>query len=130
MTQPGHPLIPTALPSHGLPNDTVARIHGVLKRYRQVEKAVLYGSRAKGNYQTGSDIDLTLHGQALSLGLLGSIDSDLDDLLLPYTIDLSIFETLENADLRQHIERVGRVFYRLQAKDIAVGGFQPKNAEI
>ena len=122
MMQPGQALMQTALPAHGLPVDTVARIHVVLKRYRQVEKAVLYGSRAKGNYRAGSDIDLTLHGHALSLDLLGSIASDLDDLLLPYTIDLSIFDKLENASLREHMERVGQVFYERQSENASVSG--------
>ena len=97
--------------NHGLPEATVARIHGVLARFGDVEKAVLYGSRAKGNYRAGSDIDLTLYGPSLNFDRLGTIADALDDLLLPYTIDLSIFEQLENPDLREHIERVGVVFY-------------------
>ena len=97
--------------SYGLPEAAIARIQGVLARFGEVEKALLYGSRAKGNYRAGSDIDLTLCGPALSFDQLGMIASELDDLLLPHTIDLSIFEQLGNPDLRQHIERVGVVFY-------------------
>jgi len=47
---------------YGLNDTTIARIHGVIARYGQVDKAILYGSRAKGNYRAGSDIDLTLAG--------------------------------------------------------------------
>lgn len=97
--------------SYGLNEATIARIRGVLARFKDVEKALLYGSRAKGNYRAGSDIDLTLYGAGLSFDQLGMIASELDDLLLPYTIDLSIFEQLGNSDLREHIERVGVVFY-------------------
>ena len=100
--------------SYGLPEATIARIQGVLARFGEVEKAVLYGSRAKGNYRAGSDIDLTLYGSALSFDQLGTIASELDDLLLPYTIDLSIFEQLGHPELREHIERVGVVFYKRQ----------------
>ncbi len=100
--------------SYGLSAATIARIQGVLARFGEVEKALLYGSRAKGNYRAGSDIDLTLYGPALNFDLLGAIASELDDLLLPYTIDLSIFEQLGNPDLREHIERVGVVFYERQ----------------
>lgn len=96
---------------YGLSDRTVAAIQGVLARYPDVEKAVLYGSRAKGNYQPGSDIDLTLFGALLTPRQLADISDALDDLLLPYGIDLSIFDTLENAELREHIGRVGRVFY-------------------
>ena len=95
----------------GLTPQTVEKIGSVLSRHPKVEKAVLYGSRAKGNYKNGSDIDLTLHGDELAHNDLLSIMWELDDLLLPYTIDLSIFEELDHAKLREHIERVGVVFY-------------------
>ena len=46
--------------NHGLTDATVAQIHEVFARHPEVEKAVLYGSRAKGNFKPGSDVDLTL----------------------------------------------------------------------
>ncbi|MEO8120953.1 MAG: nucleotidyltransferase domain-containing protein [Rhodoferax sp.] len=95
----------------GLPGSAIDKISSVFARYPQVEKAVLYGSRAKGNYKPGSDIDLTLMGQALTQRLLGDIAEALDDLLLPYSIDLSIFADLNHPDLQAHIERVGVMFY-------------------
>jgi predicted nucleotidyltransferase len=97
--------------SHGLTNETVAQIHEVLARHPKVEQAVLYGSRAKGNYKNGSDIDLTLHGQGLVHADLLKIMGELDDLLLPYTIDLSLFANLTHQELIDHIRRVGVVFY-------------------
>ena len=96
---------------YGLTKATIEKIQGVFARFPAIEKAVLYGSRAKGNYKTGSDIDLTLYGEALTSDLCSTIASELDDLLLPYTIDLSIFDELNHAELREHIERVGMVFY-------------------
>lgn len=97
---------------YGLPPATVEKICGVFARFPEVEKAVLYGSRAKGNYKNGSDIDLTLYGKQLTHRLCATIAAELDELLLPYTIDLSVFDELNNAQLREHIERVGVVFYR------------------
>jgi len=96
---------------YGLSDTTIEKIRGVLSRHPSVEKAVLYGSRAKGNYKPGSDIDLSLIGAKLTLSELGNINSELDDLLLPYTIDLLIFDTLDHVNLREHIERVGMIFY-------------------
>ena len=96
---------------YGLTENTVEKIQGVFARFPAIEKAVLYGSRAKGNFKTGSDIDLTLYGEAITSDLCSTIASELDDLLLPYTIDLSIFGELNHAKLREHIERVGVVFY-------------------
>jgi uncharacterized protein len=75
---------------------------------------VIYGSRAKGNYRPGSDIDLTLfaaEGREIGHRELGDILDEVDDLLLPYTMDLSVFAQLNHAPLREHIERVGKVFY-------------------
>jgi predicted nucleotidyltransferase len=80
-------------------------------RFPTVDKAVLYGSRAKGNYKSGSDIDLVLYGTELTVDLRWQIMDALDDLLLPYSIDLSIFAQLDHVELKKHIERVGKVFY-------------------
>lgn len=99
----------------GLKETTIQKICGVLAKFPQVEKAILYGSRAKGNYKNGSDIDLTLTGGAdLTLQILTRIMNDLDDLLLPYTIDLSIFDHISDPDVIDHIRRVGVPFYEKQ----------------
>jgi len=99
-------------PRFGLKDITVEKISAVLAKFPQVEKAVIYGSRAKGNYKNGSDIDLTLRGGAdLTLNVLYRIMDELDDLLLPYTIDLSIFNSISDPDVIEHIKRVGVTFY-------------------
>lgn len=103
-------------PRFGLNETVIQKIEAVFIHYPAVEKAVLYGSRAKGNYKNGSDIDLTLYGGAeLTLNLLYRISEHLDDLLLPYMIDLSIFHHISDSDLTDHIQRVGITFYRKQA---------------
>lgn len=97
----------------GLPSATIKKINTILARYPQVDSATLYGSRAKGNPKSGSDIDLTLHGGAdLTLNVVYRILDELDDLLLPYTIDLSIFRDIGNPDVVAHIRRVGIPFYQ------------------
>jgi predicted nucleotidyltransferase len=96
---------------YGLPQSAVQKICAVLSRYPQVEKAILYGSRAKGTYKNGSDIDLTLRGADLSLNVIYKILVDLDELLLPYIIDLSIFNDIADPNVIEHIQRVGVTFY-------------------
>lgn len=72
----------------------------------------MYGSRAKGSYKNGSNIDLILHGgDDLTLRVLFRIMEEIDNLLLPYTIDLSIFHHISDPDMVEHIERVGVTFY-------------------
>jgi len=106
---------------YGLSQSTIQKICAVLSRYPQVERAILYGSRAKGNYKRGSDIDLTLVGGAnLTLNVVYKILDDLDELLLPYTIDLSIFNDISDPDVIEHIQRVGVTFYE-KGESVAAG---------
>ncbi len=96
---------------YGLKEETINQIKDVISYYEQVDEVVLYGSRAMGNFKRGSDIDLTFKGENLNLDILNKIDLELDDLLLPYTFDLSIFRHIDNTDLVDHINRVGKVIY-------------------
>lgn len=104
-------------PHFGLKETTIQKICGVFAKYPLVEKAVLYGSRAKGNYKNGSDIDLTLLGsEDLTLQVLYRIMDEIDELLLPYTFDLSIFHQISDSDVIDHIRRVGVVFYERETE--------------
>ncbi|WP_243371731.1 nucleotidyltransferase domain-containing protein [Geotalea sp. SG265] len=94
----------------GLKESTINRINSVFVKYSGIDRVLLYGSRAKGNYYHGSDIDLTIEG-TLSRPEILKLENELDDLLLPYTIDLSLFHQISNPDLVEHIKRVGKVFY-------------------
>ncbi len=97
---------------YGLKESVIQQISAVLARHPQVNQAILYGSRAKDNYKHGSDIDLTLRGGAdLTWRVLSQIMDELDDLLLPYTIDLSLCADFTDPDIIAHIERVGVIFY-------------------
>lgn len=96
----------------GLKEETIAKINDVFAKYPQVEEAILYGSRAKGNFKKGSDIDLTLKGKKLSLSLVNKISLEIDDLLLPYSFDISILDQIDNPDLFDHIKRRGVVFFK------------------
>ena len=94
-----------------LPEHIQQKIKNVLKQYPQVEQAILFGSRAKGTSKPGSDIDLTLKGKEIDLRVLNRISQDLDDLLLPYTIDMTIYQRITDQDILDHIHRVGKILY-------------------
>ena len=96
---------------YGLKEKHIIAINSIFEKYSQIEEAILYGSRAKGNYRNGSDIDLTLKGNDLDLSTLYKIEIELDDLFLPHKIDLSIFFKIENTDLIEHINRIGITLY-------------------
>jgi len=95
----------------GIEQHAIDVIFSVLCRHLTIEKVVIYGSRAKGNYRKGSDIDLTLMGEGLSEAELSIITAELDLLNTPYLFDVSIFDGL-NSELKEHIMRVGQVFYQ------------------
>lgn len=95
----------------GLDNADIRAINSVFKDYSQIESVLLYGSRAKNTFRDGSDIDLTIVGERMTLTELFEIERKLEDLYLPWKIDLSLFHKIENKELIDHIDRVGIVFY-------------------
>jgi len=97
---------------YGLPTETIEKILAVLSKYDQVREAIIYGSRAKDTARQGSDIDLTLIGDEIDLNILNKISRDLEELPIPYTVDLSIYHRIQDQDLIDHIERVGKIFYK------------------
>ena len=96
---------------HGLSRQTVERIQDVLTHFPEVAKAILFGSRAKGTARLGSDIDLALYGEGLDWRVLGRIEDELDDLLLPYSFSLLHHDTRTDSEVAAHIARVGLPFY-------------------
>ena len=96
----------------GLSAETVSKINSVFSRHAGVEEAILYGSRAKGNFKPGSDIDLALVAPSLGSKEVWRIETELDDLMLPYKVDLCLIHEVDNPSLLDHIKRVGRAFYR------------------
>ncbi|PKN73407.1 MAG: hypothetical protein CVU50_03700 [Candidatus Cloacimonetes bacterium HGW-Cloacimonetes-3] len=92
---------------YGIKAEYWTAILSILKSNPQVGEVILYGSRAKGNYKPGSDIDICLKGNELTQSDINSLITKLDELMLPWTIDLSGYNMITNADLIDHIERVG-----------------------
>ena len=95
----------------GLDKNVIEQIKNVFDEFPQIEEVLLYGSRAKGNYKPGSDIDLSLKGENLNHNLVNSVSIELDELFLPYIFDSSIFKQITNEDLIEHINRYGKVFF-------------------
>lgn len=96
----------------GLKQKMINEINTIFSRYPSVQKTIIYGSRAKGNYKAGSDIDLTLVGTRITHRDISRILNDLDNSYIPYSFDLSIFSQLQRANLINHIKRVGKIFYQ------------------
>lgn len=95
----------------GLEQNTIDAINNCLASNTRITKAIIYGSRAIGNFKIGSDIDLTLKGKDLDLTDINKIENQIDDLLLPYKFDISVMKQINNNDLLDHINRIGIIFY-------------------
>lgn len=96
----------------GLTIKEINKIKSVFSKYSEIEKVLLYGSRAMGNYKPASDIDLSLIGNEIDLNLQTKIAFDLEDLMLPYKFDISVYDKISNPDFLDHIDRVGVEFYQ------------------
>lgn len=96
---------------YGLDQEVIQKISTVFNKHSDVEKVILYGSRAKETFRYNSDIDLSMVGSEVTLEMQYTIELELDDLLLPYKIDLSIFHHIDNENLIAHINQVGKLFY-------------------
>ena len=92
--------------SHGISQNALDKIKDFLFSSQSVKEVILYGSRAKGNYKEGSDIDLTIKG-SLVFEDLAKLSAALDNLNLPWKIDLSLYSYITNEELLDHIDRIG-----------------------
>lgn len=97
---------------YGLTEMELQKVLGVFARNSRIEKVILYGSRAKGCFKPFSDVDITLVGDELSRSDLNRVMEEMDDLLLPYRFDVSLWHKLKNEALMDHIRRVGIEIYR------------------
>jgi predicted nucleotidyltransferase len=98
--------------NHGLSQYALETLKKIFQKYLGIRKVILYGSRAKGNYKNGSDIDITLEtDDTFTHNDLLKIRWDFDDSDMPYTVDVSIYKDLKNENLKDHIKRVGKVLY-------------------
>lgn len=94
---------------YGLKKETLNKIISTIKKNSKINKLILFGSRAKGVEKIGSDVDISFISDDLTLRELHRIKMNLDDLMLPYKIDLIDFSHITNQDLKKHILSVGKV---------------------
>lgn len=95
----------------GLSDLQISRIRSVIELYPGIRQAVLFGSRAMGSHRYGSDIDIALDSDDLTIEDLLQLNTSIDDLNLPFKVDLVHIQRIDNADLIDHIRRVGKVLH-------------------
>jgi len=95
----------------GIDKSDIKNIVAILKENNKVQKIILFGSRAKSTHSNGSDIDIALKGNNLNTNDVLSLSVELDELDLPYKIDLVIYDRIEEKSLKEHIDRAGNVLF-------------------
>lgn len=96
----------------GISNRSYEILMSTLAEFEQVEEAVIFGSRAKGNFKPGSDIDIALKGENINEGLAMQINAELnEEKPIPYFFDVVAYPAITNEKLKDHIQRVGKTLY-------------------
>jgi len=95
----------------GLDDKAIKDIQQIFQDDWKIDSVVIFGSRAKGNYREDSDIDLAVKGRDVSFNDVLSLHSKLNDLNLPYEIDLIDYDAIKEEEVIEHIDRVGILFY-------------------
>jgi predicted nucleotidyltransferase len=97
---------------NGLTNRDIETILGIFRKYPEVTRVYLFGSRAKGTHKPGSDVDLAIMNQGVSTETVCRIKGELEERSLPYSVDLVSYPDVTHEEFRKHIETVGVEFYR------------------
>ena len=96
---------------YGLSDSVIKELQDVFRRHANIKKVLIFGSRSKGNYRAGSDIDLAVIGSDIEYSQLLNILCEIDDLELLYSVDLLDYQKKKGTPIGDHIDRVGQVFY-------------------
>ncbi len=104
----------------GLSEKSMGIIFSIYEKYPQIERVIVYGSRAMGNFREGSDIDMTIIADGVfSDDDLLRVADDFDNSMLPYLVDVSDFSQLKSESLKDHIRRRGKVLYQRENAPLA-----------
>jgi predicted nucleotidyltransferase len=95
----------------GLPTQVFEQLERIFRSEPRIKAVTIFGSRAKGNYRNNSDIDLCVEANALTLVDLFKLNDEIDELYLPWKVDLILMHSIDNKELVQHIQRVGRCVF-------------------
>ncbi len=102
---------------HGILKQDWDRIISVFSSNPKIKKAILFGSRAKGSFSNGSDIDIALKGEGLNLDDILDVNMKYEMLSLPYKLDIVLYDRINEKALIEHINRVGVILYDRDTKD-------------
>lgn len=96
----------------GLIERDIEYIVKAMKQFSEIEKAIIFGSRAMGNYKKGSDVDIAIVGEGINSKTLYKLDDYLNEVYpLPYFFDILQYSSITNENLKNHIDSKGKIIY-------------------
>ena len=107
-------MIETDSIKYGLSQKQFQQIEKVIASFCEIEKVLIFGSRATRKYKPFSDIDLAIFGKKLNDTIINRLSSDLDSLPLPFTFDVLNYNLLKNINLKNKIDNQGKIFFERQ----------------
>jgi uncharacterized protein len=98
---------------YGIQERDMEYIHAALGKWPEVEKAIIFGSRAMGNHKKGSDIDLAIAGQKVTETICNKISSQLNEEdPIPFFVEVINYKNIKNQALKEHIQNHGVLIYQ------------------
>lgn len=99
---------------YGLLDRDLKYILIAISNYPEIAEALIFGSRAMGNYKKGSDVDIAIKGDNIDRIIVRRLSEDLNENLpLPYFFDVISYYEISNDELKTHINLVGKTIYKL-----------------
>jgi predicted nucleotidyltransferase len=97
---------------YGIPDKSMEMIINALEKIPEIDKTIIFVSRAMGNYKNGSDIDLAVFGRQVSNETVNKLKIELnEELPLPYYFDIICYDSIKNDELKKHIDMHGKPLY-------------------
>ncbi len=106
--------------TYGLNETELKTLNSLFSANTKIEQVILYGSRAIGNFKPFSDVDITLIGNALTRYDVNHLMAEIDESSLPYQFDISLFNNLNNEELKEEIQKKGVVLYKKSGKNLLI----------
>ena len=102
----------------GLLDSDLVFLSNLFQKYTSIDEVIIFGSRAKGNYKNGSDVDLAIKSRSIGNEELNAIDDVLNENSnLPYKFDIVHYEKIQTPELKEHIDRVGKRLFMTPPKN-------------
>lgn len=97
----------------GISQVDLMEIISILRKFPAIEKAVLFGSRVKGTFKKGSNVDIAIKGKGINHEVVASLSSSLnEESSSPYYFDIVHLDNVSEKELLAHINRIGQCIYR------------------